>query len=376
MMGAHALLSPSAAHRWIRCPPSACLEREFPSSWSEAAAEGTAAHALCEHKLRKFLKLRSKRPHSDFEDDEMDRCSDAYVSFVQEQMGDIPSPMVLVEQRLDLTRYVPEAFGTADCIIVGGDMLHVIDFKYGMGMLVEAEHNPQMMLYALGALELLDGIYDIQTISMSIFQPRRENVCTWSLPKEELLRWARDDLVEKARLAYMGEGEYRAGEWCTFCRAAVRCRARAEEKLRLAKEEFKYPPLITDEEIEDVLGEIPELIKWANAILAYATDAAVNHGKVWMGFKIVEGRSVRRYKDEDVVAREAESAGYTDIFDKKLISLTQMERLMGKKAFTDILDGLIEKPPGKPTLVPISDKRPAIHTGSAQSEFTAITEVH
>ena len=375
-MGAHALLSPSAAHRWIRCPPSACLEREFPSSSSEAAAEGTAAHALCEHKLRKFLKLRSKRPHSDFEDDEMDRCSDAYVSFVQEQMGDIPSPMVLVEQRLDLTRYVPEAFGTADCIIVGGDMLHVIDFKYGMGVLVEAEHNPQMMLYALGALELLDGIYDIQTISMSIFQPRRENVCTWSLPKEELLRWARDDLVEKARLAYMGEGEYRAGEWCTFCRAAARCRARAEEKLRLAKEEFKYPPLITDEEIEDVLGEIPELIKWANAILAYATDAALNHGKEWTGFKIVEGRSVRRYKDEDVVAREAESAGYTDIFDKKLISLTQMERLMGKKAFTDILDGLIEKPPGKPTLVPVSDKRPAIHTGSAQSEFTAITEVH
>ena len=375
-MGTHALLSPSAAHRWMNCPPSACLEREFPSSSSEVAAEGTAAHALCEHKLRKLLKLRSKRPHSDFEDDEMDRCSDDYVSFVQEQMGEIPSPMVLVEQRLDLTRYVPEAFGTADCIIVGGDRLHIVDFKYGMGVLVEAEHNPQMMLYALGALELLDGIYDIQKISVSIFQPRRENVCTWSLPKEELLRWARDDLVEKARLAYAGEGEYCAGEWCTFCRASVRCRARAEEKLRLAKEEFKYPPLITDEEIEDVLGEIPELIKWANAILAYATDAAVNHGKEWTGFKIVEGRSVRRYKDEDAVAREAESAGYTDIFDKKLITLTRMEKLMGKKAFTDILGGLIEKPPGKPTLVPVSDKRPAIHTGSAQSEFTAITEVH
>ena len=374
-MGTHALLSPSAAHRWMNCPPSACLEREFPSSSSEVAAEGTAAHALCEHKLRKLLKLRSKRPHSDFEDDEMDRCSDDYVSFVQEQMGEIPSPMVLVEQRLDLTRYVPEAFGTADCIIVGGDRLHIVDFKYGMGVLVEAEHNPQMMLYALGALELLDGIYDIQTISMSIFQPRRENVCTWSLPKEELLRWARDDLVEKARLAYAGEGEYCAGEWCTFCRASVRCRARAEEKLRLAKEEFKYPPLITDEEIEDVLGEIPELIKWANAILAYATDAAVNHGKEWTGFKIVEGRSVRRYKDEDAVAREAESAGYTDIFDRKLISLTQMEKLMGKKAFTDILGGLIEKPPGKPTLVPLSDKRPAIHTGNVRSEFKAITEV-
>lgn len=374
-MGTHALLSPSAAHRWMNCPPSACLEREFPSSSSEVAAEGTAAHALCEHKLRKLLKLRSKRPHSDFEDDEMDRCSDDYVSFVQEQMGEIPSPMVLVEQRLDLTRYVPEAFGTADCIIVGGDRLHIVDFKYGMGVLVEAEHNPQMMLYALGALELLDGIYDIQKISVSIFQPRRENVCTWSLPKEELLRWARDDLVEKARLAYAGEGEYCAGEWCTFCRASVRCRARAEEKLRLAKEEFKYPPLITDEEIEDVLGEIPELIKWANAILAYATDAAVNHGKEWTGFKIVEGRSVRRYKDEDAVAREAESAGYTDIFDRKLISLTQMEKLMGKKAFTDILCGLIEKPPGKPTLVPLSDKRPAIHTGNVRSEFKAITEV-
>ena len=374
-MGTHALLSPSAAHRWMNCPPSACLEREFPSSSSEVAAEGTAAHALCEHKLRKLLKLRSKRPHSDFEDDEMDRCSDDYVSFVQEQMGEIPSPMVLVEQRLDLTRYVPAAFGTADCIIVGGDRLHIVDFKYGMGVLVEAEHNPQMMLYALGALELLDGIYDIQKISVSIFQPRRENVCTWSLPKEDLLRWARDDLVEKARLAYAGGGEYCADKWCTFCRAAVRCRARAEEKLRLAKEEFKYPPLITDEEIEDVLGEIPELIKWANAILAYATDAAVNHGKAWTGFKIVEGRSVRRYKDEDAVAREAESAGYTDIFDRKLISLTQMEKLMGKKAFTDILGGLIEKPPGKPTLVPLSDKRPAIHTGNVRSEFKAITEV-
>ena len=374
-MGAHALLSPSAAHRWINCPPSACLEREFPSSSSEAAAEGTAAHALCEHKLRKFLKLRSKRPHSDFEDDEMDHCSDAYVSFVQEQMGDIPSPMVLVEQRLDLTRYVPEAFGTADCIIVGGDMLHVIDFKYGMGVLVEAEQNPQIMLYALGALDLLDGIYDIQTISMSIFQPRRENVCTWSLTKEDLIRWARDDLVEKARLAYAGEGTFCAGEWCTFCRAAVRCRARAEEKLRLAKEEFKLLPLITDEEIEEILGEIPDLIKWANAILVYATDAAINHGKAWKGFKVVEGRSVRKYKDEDAVAREAKAAGYTDIFDKKLIPLTQMEKLMGKEMFAKTLGGLIEKPPSKPTLVSLSDKRPAIHTGNVRSEFKAITEV-
>lgn len=373
-MGTHALLSPSAAHRWMNCPPSACLEREFPSSSSEVAAEGTAAHALCEHKLRKFLKLRSKRPQSDFEDDEMDRCSNDYVLFVQERMREITSPMVLVEQRLDLTRYVPEAFGTADCIIVGGDRLHIVDFKYGMGVLVEAEHNPQMMLYALGALELLDGIYDIQKISVSIFQPRRENVCTWSLPKEELLRWARDDLVEKACLAYAGEGEYCAGEWCTFCRASVRCRARAEEKLRLAREEFSLPSLITDEEIEEVLGEIPDLIKWANAILVYATDAAINHGKAWKDFKVVEGRSVRKYKDEDAVAREAKAAGYTDIFNTKLIPLTEMEKVMGKEVFAKTIGGLIEKPLGKPTLVPLSDKRPAIHTGNVRSEFKTITE--
>ena len=260
-MGAHALLPPSAALRWMNCPPSARLEGEFPSAASEAAAEGTAAHALCEHKLRKLLHLRSKRPHSDFEDEEMERCSDDYVAFVQEQMRKIPSPMTLVEQRLDLTRYVPEAFGTADCIIVGGDTLCVIDFKYGMGVLVEAERNPQMMLYALGALELLDGVYDIRTASMSIFQPRRENVCTWSLTKDELLRWAKDELAEKARLAYAGEGEFCAGVWCTFCRASARCRARVEEKLRMAREEFKLPPLITDEEIEEVLSEIPDLIK-------------------------------------------------------------------------------------------------------------------
>lgn len=373
-MGTHALLPPSAALRWMNCPPSARLEREFPAAASAAAAEGTAAHALCEHKLRKLLHLRSKRPHSDFEDEEMERCSDDYVAFVQEQMGKIPSPMTLVEQRLDLTRYVPEAFGTADCIIVGGDTLCVIDFKYGMGVLVEAERNPQMMLYALGAIELLDGVYDIRNISMSIFQPRRENICTWSLPKDELLRWARDELAEKARLAYAGEGEFCTGVWCAFCRASARCRARAEEKLRMAREEFKLPPLITDEEIEEVLREIPDLIKWANAILAYATDAAVNHGNRWKGFKVVEGRSVRRYKDEASVARAAEAAGYTDIFDKKLITLTQMEKLMGKTAFMEILGNLVVKPPGKPTLVPLSDKRPAIHAGNAQAEFTDIME--
>ena len=373
-MGVHALLPPSAALRWMNCPPSARLEGEFPSAASEAAAEGTAAHALCEHKLRKLLHLRSKRPHSDFEDEEMERCSDDYVAFVQEQMRKIPSPMTLVEQRLDLTRYVPEAFGTADCIIVGGDMLCVIDFKYGMGVLVEAERNPQMMLYALGALELLDGVYDIRTVSMSIFQPRRENVCTWSLTKDELLRWAKDELAEKARLAYAGEGEFCAGVWCTFCRASARCRARAEEKLRMAREEFKLPPLITDEEIEEVLSEIPDLIKWSNAILAYATDAAVNHGKRWEGFKVVEGRSVRKYKDESSAARAAEAAGYTDIFDKKLITPTQMEKLMGKKAFMEILGNLVVKPPGKPTLVPLSDKRPAIQASNAQAEFTDIME--
>ena len=269
---------------------------------------------------------------------------------------------------------MPEGFGTGDCIIISDDRLHIVDFKYGMGILVEAEDNPQMKLYALGALELYDALYDIKEVSMTIFQPRREHVSTWTIPAEELKSWAENVLKPRARMAYNGEGDYLPGEWCTFCHAAARCRARAEEKLKLAQSEFRLPPLLTDEEIEEILAILPNLTKWANEITAYATDAAVNHGKEWDGFKVVEGRSVRKYRDEEKVAEAAIEAGYNDIYRKSLITLTEMQKLMGKTKFEEVLGGLIYKPPGKPTLVPKSDKRPAINVTNAMNEFNEIKE--
>jgi len=373
----HAKLSASSAHRWMNCNPSAQLEREFANRSSEAAAEGSAAHALCEHKLRKALKMRSTRPTSKYDSDEMEMYTDSYVEFVLEQIEvakqHCADPFVLIEQRLDFSCYVPDGFGTGDCLIVADKLLHIIDFKYGLGVLVEAEDNPQMMLYALGALRLFDALYDIDTISMSIFQPRRENVSTWTISVSELEEWAEQTLRPKAELAFKGEGEFVPGPWCTFCKAAVKCRARAEEKLALAQYEFAKPPLLTDEEIEDILSRLDDLTKWANEIAAYAQDAAINHGKQWNGFKLVAGRSVRKYSDEDAVVAAATAAGYRDIFRKSLIPITEMEKLMGKKTFSEVLGSLVVKPQGKPTLVPASDKRPAIHTG-ANLEFTDITE--
>lgn len=377
-MSDHAVLSASGAHRWLNCLPSARLELEFVNNESSAAAEGTAAHALCEHKLKKALHMRSKRPVSVYNSDEMEEHSDAYVEFVMEQLElakqSCTDPLILIEQRLDFSCYVPQGFGTGDCIIIADKKLHIIDFKYGMGVLVDAVDNPQMKLYALGVLDIYDSLYDIEEVSMTIFQPRRENVSTWTIRVEDLKDWAEKELKPRAKKAYDGEGEYLPGEWCTFCRAAVKCRASAEEKLKLAQSEFKLPPLLTDSEIEEVLSKLSDLTKWANEIIAYATDAAVNHGKEWHGFKVVEGRSVRKFKDEDAVAEVAKANGYKDIFRQSLITLTEMERLMGKSKFEKILGDLIYKPPGKPTLVPLSDKRPAMNVSNAKNEFNEITE--
>lgn len=201
----HAVLSASGSHRWLNCTPSARLELEFENTTSEAAREGTAAHALCEHKLKKFLKKRSKRPVSDYNSDEMEECTDAYAEFVMEQYEEAKKsckdPVILIEQKLDFSCYVPEGFGTGDCIIISDDKLHIIDFKYGQGIFVEAEHNPQMMLYALGTLEIYDALYDIKEVSMTIFQPRRENVSTWTIPIEELKVWAEEELKPKAQMS-------------------------------------------------------------------------------------------------------------------------------------------------------------------------------
>ena len=377
-MADHAVLSASGSHRWLNCTPSARLELEFENTGSEAAREGTAAHALCEHKLKRALHMRSRRPASDYDSDEMEECTDAYVDFVMEQYEAAKQvcedPVILIEQRLDFSCYVPDGFGTGDCLIISDDRLHIIDFKYGMGVLVEAEDNPPMKRSALGALAVYGALYDSREVSMTIFQPRRENVSTWTIPVEDLKAWAENELKPRAKMAYDGEGEYLPGEWCTFCRAAVKCRARAEEKLKLAQTEFRMPPLLTDAEIEDILAVLPDLTKWANEITAYALDAALNHGKEWNGFKVVEGRSVRKYRDEAAVAEAAKEAGYKDIYRQSLIPLTEMQRLMGKDRFEAILGGLITKAPGKPTLVPKSDRRPAMNVSNAINEFYEIKE--
>lgn len=372
----HAVLSASSSHRWLNCSPSARLEQEFEDRETEAAAEGTAAHALCEHKLRRALKMQSRKPISKYDCEEMDTHTDNYVQFVLETISQAKEhcadPIINIEQRLDFSCYVPHGFGTGDCIIIADKTLHIIDFKYGQGVLVEAEQNPQMMLYALGALRIYDTLYDIEDVAMTIYQPRRENISTWTITVSNLLSWAENELVPKAKLAFDGKGEYMPGPWCTFCKAAVKCRARAEEKLALAQYEFVQPPLLTDAEIEEILGKLDDLTRWADEIKSYAQDAALNHGKQWHGYKVVEGRSVRKYSDEEAVIEAANAAGYHDIFRKTLLPITEMEKLMGKQEFAEVLSGLIIKPAGKPTLVPITDKRPAMT--KANIDFNEIQE--
>ena len=379
MPDVHAILSASSSHRWLECTPSARLEMEFENPGSEAAREGTAAHALAEYKLRKALGHGGTRPVSSYDSGEMEDCTDGYVEYVMELLAKAKAkcsdPVVLVEQRLDFSKYVPDGFGTGDCIIVSDDVLNIVDLKYGTGILVEAEENPQMKLYALGALEIFDALYDIREVTMTIFQPRRENVSTWTISADALKSWAETELKEKAELAYKGEGSFVSGPWCTFCRASTRCRARAEEKLKLARDEFRLPPLLTDSEIEEILGVLPDLTKWANDISDYALEEAVSHGKEWKGFKLVEGRSVRKYRDEDAVAEAARDAGFTEIYRQSLIPMTEMQRLMGKKRFEEVLGDLIYKPAGKPTLVPVTDKRPAMDISDAKDEFNEIKEI-
>ena len=363
-MSGHAILSASSAHRWMICTPSARLEQEFKDTSSEAAAEGSAAHALAEHKLRKALRMRSRKPVSQYDSDEMDTHTDDYVSFILEQLAQVklqcPDPLVLIEQKLNFSRYVPDGFGTGDCLIIADGIMHIIDFKYGQGVVVEAEENPQMKLYALGALEYFDDIYDIDQVSMTIFQPRRDNVSTYTVPKKSLYLWAAEVLAPTAKIAFEGGGEFVPGEHCRFCRAEVKCRARAEAKLKLAAFEFALPPLLSDEEIAEILDKLDDLISWANTLRDYALATALE-GREWPGYKLVEGRSNRRYTDEEAAAAALKSAGYRDIYRQILITITEAEKMLGKKKFNEILGEFVIKPQGRPVLVPASDKRPAMN---------------
>ncbi len=373
-MAKHALLSASSSHRWLHCTPSARLEEQFENTTSIFAAEGTAAHELSEHKLRLFLGQASKRPVSDFDSEELERYTDEYVNFATELITEVKKnckdPIILLEQRLDYSCYVPEGFGTGDLVVIADGTLDIVDLKYGKGVAVSAENNPQMKLYALGAVILFDSLYDIKTVRMTICQPRLESISTYELSGDELTAWAETELRPKAQLAMNGDGEFLPGEHCRFCRARHTCRARADTHLVLAKHDFKQPALLTDDEIAEVLSLAERLSLWAGDVYAYATDLAINAGKEWDGFKVVEGRSNRKYTDEEAVVEAVTTAGYTDIYKKTLLPITEMEKLLGKKEFSTILGSLVTKPQGKPALVANSDKRSAMKTNyTAQAEF-------
>lgn len=367
----HAILSASSSDRWLHCPPSARLCENYEDKGSDYAAEGTDAHTLCQFRLEQALGLPAEDPIENLSwyNEEMEDCAAGYVSYVLEQVEaakqTCADPIVLIEQRVDFSRWVEEGFGTADNIIIADGVLKICDYKHGRGVEVSATENPQMMCYALGALELFDDIYDIDTVSMTIFQPRRDNVSTYDISKEALYRWADEVLKPAAELAFAGDGNFLCGEWCGFCKAKHDCRARAEANMKLAKYDFKLPPLLTDEEIEDVLARVDDLVSWASDIKEYALQQAIS-GKNWSGWKLVEGRSNRKYTNEAAVAATVEGAGF-EPYEKKLLGVTAMQKLLGKSRFEELLSSLIEKPQGKPTLVPEGDKRPAMNT--AKNDF-------
>lgn len=367
----HAILSASSSDRWLHCPPSARLCESYDDKGSNYAAEGTDAHALCEFRLHQALGMEATDPTENLKwfNEEMSDCATGYASYVLEQVETAKQtctdPVVLIEQRVDFSRWVESGFGTADCIIISDGTLQIIDYKHGLGVLVSAEENPQMQCYALGALELFDGIYDINSVRMTIYQPRRDNVSTYEISKDELYRWADEVLKPTADLAFAGDGNFLCGEWCGFCKAKHECRARADANMELARYDFKLPPLLTDEEVEEILVRADDLVTWAADIKEYALQQAIS-GKKWNGWKLVEGRSNRRYTNETVVAGVVTDAGF-DPYEHKVLGVTAMQKLLGKCRFDELLATYIEKPQGKPTLVPESDKRPAMNT--AKNDF-------
>ena len=370
-MSKHAFLSASASHRWLNCPPSAKLCESLPDQTSSYAQEGTDCHELCAYLVEKALgrKVIDPTENLTYYNAEMQNCAEEYCSFVMEQLEEAKKhckdPQVMVEQRLDFSKFVENGFGTGDCVIVSDDILHIIDYKHGLGVLVEATNNSQLFCYALGALEIFDDLYDINEVKMSIFQPRRSNTDTFTISKEDLLIWANEVLVPTAKLAYEGKGEFKAGDHCQFCKVKASCRKRAEYNLELAKYDFAMPAILDSIEIAAILPKIDQLISWGNDLKEFALKQAQS-GTHYEGFKVVEGRSNRKYTDDTVVAATVTDAGF-DPYEKKLLGVTAMTTLLGKKRFEELLGGLIYKPPGKPALVPKSDKRPAMN--SAKDDF-------
>lgn len=420
----HALLSASASKRWLNCPPSVRLEEGFPNESSVYAAEGTFAHELCEYKVSKYLRKRVKRPQSEeFYTEELEQITDVYyefaVSTIEQMKQSGFEPLVLVEERVDYSHIAPSGFGTADLLILGKDedgkgVLHICDFKTGKGVYVDCDHNSQMMLYALGGLHAYEYLYPVEMIRMTIVQPRLDNINTFECSRDELVAWG-ESIRAVAKLAYEGKGDQKPGDWCRFCRAKPVCRACAEEALALAREEFldldaaletncardspvlsetaglgdldapyeadrqtpvfKQPGLIPLSELAGILPTLNRISSWIESVFAFVSSEAINHAVPIPGYKVVEGRSKRVFTDTGAVAEEAVKNGYTDIYKRQLISLTEFEKLMGKKKFQELLGGFVVKPPGKLTLVPESDPRPPVDlVGTADQEFTVLPD--
>ena len=378
---AHAVLSASGSKRWLSCPPSARLERKFPDKAGEAAQEVTLAHALAEVRIRHWLgeisengltlRIDSIR-HDALYSPEMGEYVSEYVDLCIEKINEAQG-IALVEERLDFSRWVKNGFGTGDMVIIGDGVLEIVDLKYGKGVPVSAEGNTQMQLYALGAIEQYGYIYDFDHVRMSIFQPRNGGLSTQLMSVAELLAWG-ESIKPIAELAYEGKGDFKAGDHCRFCRAAAQCKALADYNLEIAKLEFRDADLLTDDEVSSVLERVDGLVRYAEKIKTFALEEALK-GHRWPGFKVVEGRSNRKITDENKAAALLRKAGYADDVIYKPIemqTITAIEKAITKKKFGELLGSVVEKPPGKPTLVPVDDKRPEYDP--VQSEFEVMEE--
>lgn len=382
---AHARLSASGSKRWMTCTPSAKLEESFSDSTSSFAEEGTFAHELSELLLADYMlslsglevkKRMNKMKKNEYYSEELFDYVKSYTDYVIERVHELEATFgnstILLEKRLDFSEWVPEGFGTGDVILLAGNVMEIIDLKYGKGVPVFAEENSQMRLYALGAINDFGFLYDIEEVRMTIVQPRLDSVSTDTFEAQALLDWAEDEVKPKAEMADKGEGEYVPGEHCRFCRARAVCRARAEENLKLAAFDFADPPRLSNDEIAEIMVKADGLAKWAKDVSEYAFDQAVNHGVKFPGHKLVEGRSNRRYVDPLQVLEKLKLEGFDEkaITKTELLTLTNLEKAIGKKMVTEHLGDLIEKPNGKATLVPESDKRKEINSvSSAIADF-------
>jgi len=370
-MGAHSEKGPSSSERWIHCTPSAKLCADMPDQSSSFAQEGTDAHSLCEHLLKQALGLPTEDPIENltYYNAEMQECAEGYRDYVLELLSEAKKtckdPVVQVEQHIEYERFVKDGFGTADCLIIADGVLNVVDFKYGMGVEVSAVGNTQMRIYALGALEIFDALYDIDKVQMTIYQPRKQNISVDEISRDELYDWAENVLKPAAIKADEGNGEFVTGDWCRFCKAKHICRERAKKNLELASYEFASPPLLSDEEVADILDKVDNLISWANDVKEFALQEAID-GKQWPGFKVVEGRSIRKYVNETEVAKRVLAAGF-EPYEQKLLNITEMQKQLGKKKFEEILGEWVVKPQGKPVLVREDDKRPTLN--NAKTDF-------